>query len=79
MAMTLSFLLSALWLVLAGVLARRGWRGRRRVVLALLATGIPVLGLITHSCGPVLGLVALGVGMTIMSLTQRPPRRRADG
>ncbi|KFI32313.1 hypothetical protein CG51_03015 [Haematobacter missouriensis] len=77
--MTFSFLLSALWLLLAAVLARRGWRGRRRVVLALLATGIPVLGLLTHSCGPVLGLVALGIGMAVMAMTQRPPRRRLDG
>lgn len=51
------------WAALVLALAPTALRGRRAALVALVAGGVPVLGLVTHEYGPLWGLVALGLGM----------------
>jgi Protein of unknown function (DUF2484) len=64
---TLPLLLCCLWVIaanIAGMLPSR--RGHWPAAIALVATGIPLLGLVTWQYGPIAGLVAFGAGASIL-------------
>lgn len=63
----LALLLSCLWIVaanVAGMLPSR--RGHWPAAVALIVTGIPILGLVTLQYGPVAGFIAFGAGASIL-------------
>jgi hypothetical protein len=58
-----AFIAFAGWLVLANLAALISCPIRNgRAVLALVATGIPILGWLTWSSGPTWGVLALAIG-----------------
>lgn len=67
-----------IWAALMLGLAPTAWRGRRAVLVVLVVTGVPVLGLVTHEFGAVWGLVSLGVGMGVLKVFHHG-HRRPDG
>jgi len=65
--MSLSIVLTCLWAISANVLAMLPssdnlWRR----AYALIAVGIPILGLVTWQHGPWLGLLVLAAGMSML-------------
>ena len=65
--MSLPLVLLCLWVVaanVAGMLPSR--HDHRPAAVALIATGVPLLGLVTWQHGPVLGLIAFGAGASIL-------------
>jgi hypothetical protein len=79
-----SLLLACLWIVaanVAGMLPSR--RGHWPAAVLLIATGVPLLGLVTWQHGPVAGLVALAAGASILrwpirlGMARLRPRERA--
>lgn len=65
--MTTSLILAALWAVAANVLAMlpsRDNHWRRAYVLIFL--GIPLLGYVTYENGPVIGLLVMLAGMSML-------------
>lgn len=65
--MNLSLILACLWAVTANVIAifpsrRNHWPA----AYALIAAGVPILGFVTYQNGPVVGLVVLAAGMSIL-------------
>ena len=75
----LAVALSCLWAVVANVamLPRRG--GQRPAAVALIATGIPLLGLVTWQLGPGAGFLAFGAGAAILRWPVRLRLRRRGG
>jgi len=65
--MNLSLVLVLLWLVLANVLALLPSRDNHwsRAYL-LIALGVPLLGWVTYENGPVIGLIALAGGASVL-------------
>ena len=64
---TLPLLLSCIWVIaanVAGMMPSR--RGHWPAAFVLIATGIPLLGLVTWQYGPLAGFVALGAGTSIL-------------
>ena len=59
-------LLAALWAVAATVLALMPRRTHRPGAMVLIATGIPLLGWLTWSHGPLAGLIALTAGAALL-------------
>lgn len=66
------------WTALLLALVVGGLRGRRGVLFVLVATGVPVLGLVTHEYGPLWGLAALGIGMAALKAFHHG-HRTSDG
>ncbi|MDZ7709857.1 MAG: DUF2484 family protein [Roseovarius sp.] len=65
--MTPSLILACLWAVAANVLAMLPSRDNHwRRAYALMALGVPVLGLVTWQHGPWLGLIVLAAGMSVL-------------
>lgn len=55
-----------IWLVLALAVPRFGPRHRLRGFWALIAGGVPVLGLLTLTLGPLAGLGGFGMGLSLL-------------
>jgi hypothetical protein len=86
---TLSLALASLWVVVAAVIAllpsrRNHWPQ----AYALIAVGIPLLGYVTYENGPLVGLLALFAGASILRwplrhlvawLRTKAPGRAGDG
>ena len=65
--MTLSLILACFWALganLAAMIPSRDNHWRRAYVL--IACGIPLLGFVTYENGPVVGLIALAAGMSML-------------
>ncbi len=65
--MTVSLILAAIWGLAANLLAilpSRDYHWRRAYVL--IAIGIPLLGYVTYENGPLIGLVVLLAGMSVL-------------
>lgn len=65
--MTLSLILALVWLILANVLALIPSRDNHwsRAYL-LIALGVPLLGYVTYENGPVIALVLLAAGASVL-------------
>jgi len=64
---TLSLILACLWALLANVLAMLPSRDNHwRRAYALIAIGIPILGYVTYENGPIIGLLVLAAGMSVL-------------
>ena len=82
--MNLSFLAGCLWIVLANVIGALPSRDHHwRAAYLLIGLGIPLLGWITLRNGPVVGLLFLAAGMSIlrwpMIYLWRALRRKRSG
>ena len=65
--MTLSIVLAAAWAVLANVLAMLPSRDNHwRRAYFLIAIGVPILGYVTYQNGPLIGLLVLLAGMSLL-------------
>lgn len=65
--MTVSLILAALWALAANVIAMLPSRDYHwRAAYALIAVGIPILGLVTWQNGPWIGLAVLLAGMSVL-------------
>lgn len=65
--MTLSLILVCLWAVVANLLAMAPSRDNHwRAAYALIAVGIPLLGYATYQSGPLIGLLLLAAGMSVL-------------
>lgn len=63
------------WLLLARLARTLRRRQRQRALWALVATGVPILGWLTYTCGPLAGVGFLTLGVLV--LLRLPLRRRA--
>lgn len=82
--MTLSLVLACCWVVAAsGVAMLPSRRGHWPAAWVLIGSGIPLLGYVTYQNGPVIGLIVLAAGASILrwplvrlwrSLRARPRR-----
>lgn len=65
--MSLSLVLACFWFVIANILAMTPSQDSHwRAAFVLIALGIPVVGLVTLQHGPLLGLVALAGGCSVL-------------
>ena len=65
--MTLSLILACLWAVVANVLALTPSRDNHwRLAYGLVAVGVPILGFVTLQNGPLIGLIVLIAGMSVL-------------
>lgn len=65
--MSLALIIALLWLVLANVIAMFPSRHHHwPAAYALIAIGVPILGYLTYSNGPIIGLIALIAGASIL-------------
>ena len=65
--MKVSLILAALWALAANVIAMLPSRDHHwRAAYALIAFGIPILGLVTWQYGPWVGLAVLVAGMSML-------------
>ena len=64
--MTASLILACLWALAANLLALRPFRDGDFRALALVALGVPVLGLVAWQHGPWPGLLVLLAGMGVL-------------
>lgn len=65
--MTPSLIAAALWAVIANLIAMLpSKRGHWPAAWALIAVGIPLVGWVTYENGPVVGLVVLAAGVSIL-------------
>ena len=65
--MTLSLALCCAWLVLANVLAMIPSRDNHWArAYALIAMGVPLVGWVTWSNGPIVGLLVLAAGASVL-------------
>jgi len=65
--MSVSLILACLWALAANVLAMLPSRDNHwRRAWALIALGVPVLGLVAWQHGPWLGLIVLAAGMSVL-------------
>ena len=65
--MTLPFGLACLWLIVANLIAMLPSRDHHwRAAYVLIALGVPLLGWVTWELGPVVGLVLLAAGASIL-------------
>ncbi len=62
----LSLTLACLWAILSSAVALTPNRWHWPAAYALIAVGIPILGFVTLQNGPVLGLLALAGGISIL-------------
>jgi hypothetical protein len=65
--MTLPLILCLFWLVAANVIAMFPSRDKHwRAAYVLIAIGVPLLGWVTYEGGPIIGLVLLAAGASIL-------------
>jgi hypothetical protein len=64
--MPLTLTLAALWVVAACAAGMAPQRFHWPAAWVLIASGIPLLGLVTLSMGPAVGLIALAAGASIL-------------
>ncbi len=64
--MTPSLILACFWALVASVIAMLPNRIHWPAAYALIAVGIPVVGWVTYQNGPVLGLLVLAGGMSVL-------------
>ncbi|MFK7746494.1 MAG: DUF2484 family protein [Roseobacter sp.] len=65
--MSYSLILAALWALIANVLAMTPSRDHHwRNAYVLIAVGIPIVGYVTWQHGPILGLLVLAGGMSVL-------------
>lgn len=65
--MSLSLTLACLWGIAANLLAMLpSHDNHRRAAYALIALGIPILGLVTYQHGPVAGMLVMGAACSIL-------------
>jgi hypothetical protein len=77
---TLSLTLFCLWAVVANVAAMIPSRDRhRRRAVALIATGLPIVGFVAYETGPWIGLLTLAAGMSVLRWPVAYLMRRIGG
>ena len=65
--MSVALIVGCLWLIGANLLAMFPSRDHHwRAAYGLIAVGIPILGWITYVNGPILGLIFLAGGMSVL-------------
>ncbi|TNC73813.1 DUF2484 family protein [Rubellimicrobium roseum] len=65
--MSTAFLLACLWFVTANIVAMLPTSdGHWRAAVVLIVTGVPLLGWLTVEHGPVLGMLALAGGASVL-------------
>jgi len=65
--MNISIVLAGLWLIIANVIGIFPSRDKHwRAAYILIAVGIPLLGYVTYENGPLVGLLALAAGASIL-------------
>lgn len=64
--MTTSLTLACVWALVAGLVAVLPRRIHWPAAIALIGTGIPLLGWVTYQNGPVWGLVVLAGGASVL-------------
>jgi hypothetical protein len=65
--MILPLILCLLWLIAANVIAMFPSRDKHwRAAYVLIALGVPLLGWVTYEWGPIVGLVLLAAGASIL-------------
>ena len=63
------------WLLMARLARSLRRRQRQRALWVLVATGVPILGWLTYTCGPWAGIGFLSLGVLV--LVRLPTRVRA--
>lgn len=64
--MTTSLVLACVWAVVASVIAMLPTRIHWPAAYVLIAVGIPILGFVTYQNGPIVGLLVLAGGISIL-------------
>ena len=65
--MSLSLILACLWLIVANLIAMVPSRDHHwRAAYGLIAVGIPIVGYVTWQMGPLLGLLVLAAGASVL-------------
>lgn len=65
--MSLSLILAALWALVANILAMAPSKdGHWKNAYALIALGIPIVGLVTWQHGPWIGMLIMAGGMSVL-------------
>ncbi|PTV97483.1 uncharacterized protein DUF2484 [Rhodobacter aestuarii] len=64
--MTLSLAVACLWVVVASVIALGPQRYHWPAAWGLIAVGVPILGWVTWTNGPIWGLVVLAGGLSVL-------------
>jgi len=65
--MTASLIAAALWMIAANLIALTpSRRGHWPAAWVLIATGIPILGWVTWQNGPLIGLLVLAAGASVL-------------
>lgn len=65
--MTLSLTLGALWALIANILAMTPSKDHHwRNAYVLITIGIPILGFVTWQHGPIMGMLVLAAGMSVL-------------
>lgn len=65
--MTLSLTLGALWALIANILAMTPSKDHHwRNAYVLITIGIPILGFVTWQHGPIMGMIVLAAGMSVL-------------
>lgn len=65
--MTLSLTLAALWALIANILAMTPSKDHHwRNAYVLITIGIPILGFVTWQHGPIMGMLVLAAGMSVL-------------
>ena len=65
--MSLSLILACLWLVAANLIGMVPSRDHHwRAAYGLIAVGIPIVGYVTWQMGPLLGLLVLAAGASVL-------------
>ena len=65
--MSTSLILACLWAIIANVIAMTPSRDHHwRNAYILIAVGIPIVGYVTFEHGPWIGLLVLGMGMSVL-------------
>lgn len=65
--MSLSLILACLWLIGANVTAMLPTRDHHwRAAYVLIALGVPIVGYVTWQMGPLLGLLVLAAGASVL-------------
>lgn len=64
--MTVSLIAACLWALIATAVALGPRRFHWRAAWALIAMGVPVVGWVTYQNGPIVGLLVLAGGMSVL-------------
>ena len=65
--MTLSLTFAALWALIANILAMTPSKDHHwRNAYGLIAIGIPILGFVTWQHGPIVGMLVLAAGLSVL-------------